>query len=104
GGAEPPWPVLPGARPRTTRGVRRPRGGVEHRLADATDREAEIDRFDYQAAAAWLRGADADRDRAWLPAALRASADWTWAANGRGTESSDDLSQSPDEWNDVYFA
>jgi hypothetical protein len=74
------------------------------RLADAADRDAEIDRFDYQAAAAWLRGANADRDRAWLPAALRACADWTWAANGAGLESSDDLSHKPDEWNGVYFA
>jgi hypothetical protein len=104
GGAEPPWPVLPGARPRTRRGIGLPGGRDEHRLADATDREAEIDRFDYQAAAAWLRGVDADRDRAWVPAALRGCADWTWAANGAGLESSDDLSHKPDEWNDVYFA
>lgn len=103
-GAEPPWPVLPGARPRARRGVRLPGGRDEHRLADATDRDAEVDGFDYQAAAAWLHGADADRDRAWLPAALRACADWTWAANGAGLQSSDDLSHKPDEWNDVYFA
>src|SRR5439155_1755691 len=68
------------------------------------DREAEIDRFDYQAAAAWLRGADAERDSVWLAAALRACADWTWTANGAGLESSDDLSHKPHEWNDVYFA
>ena len=104
GGAEPPWPALPDVRPRTRRGIRLPGGQDERRLADATDRDAQIDRFDYQAAAAWLRGADADRDRAWLPAALRACADWTWAANGAGLESSEDLSHKPHEWNDVYFA
>jgi hypothetical protein len=104
GGAEPPWPVLPGARPRTRTGIRLPGDRDDHRLTDATDRDAEIDRFDYQAAAAWLRGADADRDRAWLPAALRACADWTWAANGAGLESSDDLSHKPHEWNDVRAA
>jgi energy-coupling factor transporter ATP-binding protein EcfA2 len=104
GGAEPPWPDLPGVRPRTRRGIRLPGGRDERRLADGTDRDAQIDRFDYQAAAAWLRGADAERDRAWLPAALRACADWTWAANGAGLESSEDLSQTPHEWNDVYFA
>ena len=65
---EPPWPVLPSVRPRTTRGIRVPGRPDEGRLPDATDRDAEIDRFDYQAAAAWLRGADAYRDRAWLPA------------------------------------
>ena len=104
GGAEPPWPALPDVRPRTRRGIRLPGSQDERRLADATDRDAQIDRFDYQAAAAWLRGADADRDRAWLPAALRACADWTWAANGAGLESSEDLSHKPHEWNDVYFA
>jgi hypothetical protein len=104
GGAEPPWPVLPGASPRARRGIRLPSGMDEHRLAGAADRDAEIDRFDYQAAAAWLGGANADRDRAWLPAALRACADWTWAANGAGLESSADLSHTPDEWNRVYLA
>ena len=103
GGAEPPWPALPGVRPRTRRGIGLPRGRNERRLADATDRHAQIDRFDYQAAAAWLRGADPGRDRAWLPAVLRACADWTWAANGAGLESFKDLSHQPHEWNDVYF-
>ena len=51
----------------------------------------------------WLRGADTERDRAWLPAALRACADWTWAANGAGLESFEDVSHQPHEWNDVYF-
>lgn len=104
GGAEPPWPTLPGVRQRTRRGIRLPGGQDERHLANATDRDAPIDRFDYQAAAAWLHGADAERDRAWLPAALRACADWTWAANGAGLESSEHLSQKPHEWNDVYFA
>ena len=103
GGAEPPWPALPGVRPRTRRGIRLPGGRHDRRSADATDRDAQIDRFDYQAAAAWLRGADPGRDRAWLPTALQACADWTWAANGAGLESSDDLSHRPHEWNDVYF-
>ena len=104
GGAEPPWPALPGVRPRTRRAIQLPGGRDERRLADATDHDAQVDRFDYQAAAAWLRGADPDRDRAWLPAALRACADWTWAANGAGLESSEDLSHQPHEWNDVYFS
>lgn len=104
GGAEPTWPALPGVRPRTRRGITLSGGRQEARLAEAIDRDAEIDKLDYQAAAAWLRGADADRDRAWLPAALRACANWTWAANGAGLESSDDLSHKPHEWNDVYFA
>lgn len=104
GGAEPPWPALPAVRARTRRGISLPGSPAERRLADATDRDAQIDRFDYQAAAAWLRGADANRDRAWLPTALRACADWTWAANGAGLESTEDLSQTPHEWNDVYFA
>ena len=103
GGAEPPWPALPGVRPRTRRGIRLPGGRDERRLPDATDRDAQIDRFDYQAAAAWLRGADPGRDRAWLPTALQACADWTWAANGTGLESSEDLSHKPREWNDVYL-
>ena len=104
GGAEPPWPALPGVRPRTRRAIQLPGGRDERRLADATDRDAQVDRFDYQAPAAWLRAADPDRDRAWLPAALRARADWTWAANGAGLESSEDLSHQPHEWNDVYFS
>jgi hypothetical protein len=104
GGPEPPWPVLPSACPRTKSFIRLPGGPDEHRLAEATDRDAEIDRFDYQAAAAWLRGADADRDHVWLTAALRACADWTWAANGAGLESSETLSHKPHDWNDVYFA
>jgi energy-coupling factor transporter ATP-binding protein EcfA2 len=104
GRAEPPWPTLPSVRQRTRRGISLPGGEDERHLANATDRDAPIDRFDYQAAAAWLRGAEAERDRAWLPAALRACADWTWAANGAGLESSEHLSQKPHEWNDVYFA
>jgi len=104
GGAEPPWPTLPSVRQRTRRGIRLPGDQDERHLANATGRDAPIDRFDYQAAAAWLRGADAERERAWLPAALRACADWTWAANGAGLESSEHLSQKPHEWNDVYFA
>lgn len=104
GAAAPTWPLLPVVHPTTRRGVRLPRDRAEFHLANATDRHVELDRFDYQAAAAWLRGVDADRDRAWLAAALRACADWTWAANGAGLESSDDLSHRPDEWNSVYFA
>jgi hypothetical protein len=104
GASAPPWPVLPGVRPTTKRGRRLPRGQAEFHSANAIDRDIELDRFDYQTAAAWLRGVDADRDRAWLAAALRACADWTWAANGAGLESSDDLSHRPDEWNGVYLA
>ena len=104
GDAEPPWPTLADVRPRTRRGIQLPGGRDERLLAEASDRDAEVDRFDHQAAAAWLRGADPDRDRAWLTAALEACADWTWAANGAGLDSSDDLSHKPREWNDVYFA
>ena len=103
GGAQPPWPALPGVRPRRRRGRPLPRGRGERRFAEAPDRDAQIDRFDSQAAAAWLRGADPGRDRAWLPAALGACAEWTWTANGAGLESSDDLPRQPHEWNDVYF-
>ena len=73
-------------------------------MANAPDGDAAIERFDYQAAATWLRGAVPDRDRSWLSAALQACADWTWAANGAGLESSEDVSYAPREWNDVYFA
>lgn len=104
GGAEPPWPALPSVLPRTRRRIGLPGSRDERRLPDVADRDVEIDRFDYQAAAAWLRGVDADRDSAWLPAALQACADWTWAANGAGLESSEDLARMPHEWNDVYFA
>ena len=103
GGAEPPWPVLPGVRRRTRRGIRLTGGRDELRSVDVTDRDAQIDRFDYQAAAAWLRGTDPDRDRAWLSAALQACADWTWAANGAGLEVSQEVSDRPNGWNDVYF-
>ena len=103
-GAEPSWPTLPDVRPQTRRGTRLPSGADEGGLADVADRAAQIDRFDYQAAAAWLRGVDPDRDRAWVSAALQACADWTWAANGAGLEASEDVSHKPHEWNDVYFA
>ena len=103
-GAEPPWPTLPDVRPQTRRGTRLRSGADEEGLADVADRAAQIDRFDYQAAAAWLRGVDPDRDRAWVSAALQVCADWTWAANGAGLESSEDVSHKPHEWNDVYFA
>ena len=103
GRAEPPWPALPGVRPRTRRGSRPPRGRGERRFAEAPDRDAQVDRFDSQAAAVWLRGADPGRDRAWLPSALGACADWTWTANGAGLESFEDLSHRPHAWNDVYF-
>lgn len=102
--AEPPWPLLPVVHPTTRRGVWIPRDRAEIQMTDAAGRRVELDRFDYQAAATWLRGVDANRERAWLAAALRACADWTWAANGAGLESSDELSHRPDEWNDVYFA
>ena len=104
GGPEPRWPVLPRVRPRTGRGIRLPGGRDERHLADVAERDAQIDIFDYRAAAAWLRGADPDGDRAWLSAALQACADWTWAANGAGLESSEDMLHQPEEWNDVYFA
>lgn len=103
-GTEPAWPILPGVRPRTRSSMRFPDGRDELRLGDVMDRDAEIDRFDYRAAVAWLRGADRDRDRAWLSAALQACADWTWAANGAGLESSEEVSDRPHEWNEVYFA
>ncbi len=103
GGAEPPWPALPGVRLRTRRSIRLPGRRHDRRAADAPDRDAQIDRFDSQAAGVWLRGADAVRDRAWLPAALRACANWTWAANGAGLDSSEDLSYQPHQWNDVYL-
>lgn len=104
GADEPPWPVLPSVRPPTRRGITLPGGRDKRALVDATERHAELDRFDYQAAASWLRGVDAERDSAWVPAVLHASANWTWGANGAGMEPSDDLSNEPDEWNDVYFA
>ena len=105
GGAEPPWPTLPWCS--STNAKEHPAStsvGMNGVRPTRRDRDAQIDRFDYQAAAAWLRGADAERDRAWLPAALQACADWTWAANGAGLESSEDLSRPPHEWNDLYFA
>lgn len=102
-GGEPPWPALPEVRPRTRRSVRLPGRRHDRRSSEATDRDARIDRFNHQAAAAWLRAADPGRDGAWLSAALQACADWTWAVNGAGLEASEDVSDKPREWNEVYF-
>jgi energy-coupling factor transporter ATP-binding protein EcfA2 len=105
GGDEPIWPAPPIARPRTRR---RPRVGVTVD-SDRTNAgtEAALDRFDYQAAALWLRGASAllsTSGASWIEAVVRSYADWTWTANGAGLEATDDLSQKPHEWNDVYLA
>jgi hypothetical protein len=104
-GEEPTWPVPPANRPRTRQRLRFPVTGGTRAASGIAD--AEADRFDYQAAALWLRGARPLLDTGggtWLQSVVRAYADWTWVANGAGLEAAEDLSQKPDEWNDVYFA
>lgn len=101
--AEPPWPVIPRVHPRTKERIRISIDG-NRSFAKTTDSVVDAVRFDSQAAATWLRGVDAVRDRDWLPAVLRACADWTWAANGSGLDVRDEISRKPHEWNDVYFA
>lgn len=92
GGDEPTWQAPPVYRPRS--------------LGPA-DAEATAERFDYQAAALWLRGASRLLDignGAWLQPVLHLHAEWTCGANGAGLEATEDLSQTPNEWNDVYFS
>ena len=106
-GEESTWPVPPANRPRTRQRRGFPGTGGTRAPSVIADAEAAVDRFDYQAAALWLRGArpllDTGRGT-WLQSVVRSYADWTWVANGAGLEAPEDLSQKPGEWNDVYFA
>lgn len=106
-GEEPAWPAPPANRAPTRRRLRFPVAGGTEAGSGITDAEAAVDRFDYQAAALWLRGASRLLDTGggtWLQSVVRSCADWTWIANGAGLEAAEDLSQKPSEWNDVYFA
>lgn len=105
-GEEPTWPVPPANRPRTRQRLRFPVTGDTRAASGIADAEA-ADRFDYQAAALWLRGASRLLDtggETWVQSVVRSYADWTWVANGAGLEAAEDLSQKPNEWNDAYFA
>jgi hypothetical protein len=106
-GEEPAWPAPPANRPRTRRRLRFAAAGGTEAPSGIADAEAAVDRFDYQAAALWLRGASRLLDTGggtWLQSVVRSYAAWTWIANGAGLEAAEDLSQKPSEWNDVYFA
>lgn len=105
-GEEPAWQPPPVYRPRTRQRGRRARAGDARAAAGIFGVEATTERFDYQTAALWLRGARRlldDKDGMWLQAVVRSYAEWTWVANGAGLEVNEDLSSTPDEWNDVYF-
>ena len=107
GGEEPTWPVPPPSRARTRRRLRVATTGAAQAASGIADTEAAVDRFDYQAAALWLRGASRlfnSAGGAWLESVVRSYADWTWIANGAGLEPTEELSQNLDEWNQVYFA
>jgi hypothetical protein len=106
-GDEPTWPVPPANGPRTRQRLRFPVTGGTGAASGIAPAEAAADRFDYQAAALWLRGASRLLDtggETWVQSVVRSYADWTWVANGAGLEPAEDLSQTPNEWNDVYFA
>jgi hypothetical protein len=106
GGQEPPWPAPPVSEPRTRERVRGPGVGGTRAALTTADANVAVDRFDYQAAAIWLRGASRLLDAGggtWLQSVVRSHAEWTWIANGAGLEATEDISQKPHEWNDVYF-
>jgi hypothetical protein len=109
GREEPTWQTPPAHRSRTRHRQRFARiNGVSTDIAlkDEGDK-ATVYRFDYQAAALWLRGASRlldDGRGAWLQSVVHSHAEWTWGANGAGLETAEDLSETPDEWNNVYFA
>jgi len=105
-GEEPALQAPPAFRPRT-RQRRRVLANSEAPTAGGAYTVATTDRFHYQAAALWLRGASRLLDAGggtWLQSVVRSHAEWTWVANGAGLETFEELSQTPDEWNDVYFA
>jgi energy-coupling factor transporter ATP-binding protein EcfA2 len=106
-GEEPTWQAPPVYRPRTRQRRRLPATGDEQAAAGIAYAEATTEKFDYQTAALWLRGANRLLDAGgeiWLQLVLRSYAEWTWVVNGAGLEAAEDLSQTPNEWNDVYFA
>ena len=106
-GEEPAWQAPSVYRPRTRQRRRLLATGDVQADAGIAYAEATTDRFHYQTAALWLRGASRLLDAGggtWLQSFLRSYAEWTWVANGAGLEASEALSQTPDEWNDVYFA
>jgi hypothetical protein len=107
GGQEPAWPAPPVSEPRTRKRPRGPGVGGTRAAHVTADANVAVDVFDYQAAAIWLRGASRLLDAGggtWLQSVVHSHAEWTWIANGAGLEATEDLSQKPHEWNDVYFA
>lgn len=107
GGEEPTWQAPPVYRPRTRQRKRLPATGDAQAASGSAYTEATTERFDYQTAALWLRGASRLLDSGggtWLQSVVRSHAEWTWVANGAGLEAAADLSQTPNEWNDVYLA
>jgi hypothetical protein len=106
-GKEPMWQVPAANRLRTRHRQRFARtSGVPTTLKNE-EVEATATRYDYQAAALWLKGASRLFDAGggtWLQSVVHLYAEWTWIANGAGLEAAEDLSETPDDWNDVYFA
>ena len=105
GASEPNWPEFPidQVRVRERRVIGPPR-----KLAASRDRDDHKSKHlvDHKAAALWLssiwsRSVD---ERAWLRDFERAYASWTYAANGAGLAEDEEVTETPSEWNEAFFA
>ena len=104
-GPEPEWPIFPVETPRIRQPLRLWGRGV-NREEPAQPCSRPEDYADHQAAAVWLvqcRGLVDMGKRPWLREMARAYAGWTAEANGAGLEPTEDVENSPGEWNDAYF-
>jgi hypothetical protein len=102
---EPNWPNFPAGTPRPRHRVRFSGGRIE-REEPLRQRSRREEYADHQAAAVWLvqlrNLVDMD-NRPWIREMVRAYANWTAEANGSKLDPSEDIENSPYEWNAVYY-
>lgn len=114
-GTEPGWPMPPLREPRSRSGIRIPNlPAVDEKIIpmaeiplDLLDDDDDIDPpwFSSQAAALWLRqlnGASVEQ-LPWLVEMVEAYIPWTMVANGAELGQGEEASDTPGEWNQVFF-
>jgi hypothetical protein len=104
-GAEPDWPVFP---PDTVRIRRRPRvsRGLGKTSLSAVPRSHPEQIVNHRAAARWIGAAASkvnDANRFWLRQLVGAYGEWTAVVNGVGLQPDEEVTETPSEWNNVYF-
>jgi hypothetical protein len=106
-GLEPAWPTFTTDDNRKKPRRRGFRIGGDTSEDKPAPRPKTVRYINHQAAALWVRSLFPrvrDEDRAAVREFCKAYADWTYATNGQGLAQDEQVGETPNEWNDAYFA